>query len=317
MSRKSEILYEAMANIDDDLIASASVTSDVKKRKSFPIKWISVAACLVLMAGVGVAAWKSGILNPADVVSKPDDGPKVSDSVTEPPESTVNTEENVDPADENTTDVSDTEVPEDVGGSGFIIENYSYYPAVFMGVDLGWTDSEGCFIYDRAEEVDEIIYELDSLRKEYPYGYGRALFLYGNMIWHLVQRLDLTREDVEIYSELSHCNFSDEQIDALFIEDEVEARKALRREDVFFSELTGELYTVYEIRNMDQQEFDAIGISDEEIERVCEYLDEYLPENIRHYEGSYQIYANEIRRLAGLPEEDNQIDIYGRDSVTQ
>ena len=316
MSKNSEILYEAMANIDDDLIASASA-SGVKKRNVFPIKWISVAACLVLTAGIGVAAWRSGILNPADVLSEPDDTPKVSDSVTDVPESTANTEESVDPADENTTGVSDSEDPEGIGGDGFIIENYSYYPSGIMSIDMGDTDVEGCFIYDIAQEVDEIINELDNLRKTYPEGYERSLFLYGNTLWHLVQRLELTREDIEIYSELSHCNFTDEQIDTLLIEDEVEARKALRREDVFFSELTGELYTVYEVRNMDQQEFDAIGISYEEIERVCEYLDEYLPEDLRHYEGCYQIYANEIRRLAGLPEEDNQIVLTDRNTSAQ
>lgn len=57
MSRKSELIYEAMANIDEDLIASASVISNVKKRKNFPIKWISVAACFVLIITAALGIW--------------------------------------------------------------------------------------------------------------------------------------------------------------------------------------------------------------------------------------------------------------------
>lgn len=58
MSRKSELIYEAMANIDEDLIASASAVPDVKKRK-FPVKWISVAVCFVLIVSAAFAVWRT------------------------------------------------------------------------------------------------------------------------------------------------------------------------------------------------------------------------------------------------------------------
>lgn len=209
------------------------------------------------------------------------------------------------------------EVPA-VGGDGFIIENYSYYPSSIMGVDKGPTDVEGCFVYDRKEEMNDILYELDRLAKEYPEGYARAGFCYGNILWHIVQGLDLTREDVEIYNELfTGVKLSDEQIDALLIEDEIKARKALRCDDVFFSELTGELYTVYEVSLMDKETFASLGIAADEVERVCKILDVYIPENEVAYDGRFQEYAKNIRDMAVLSEEENSLDVVEQENVTE
>lgn len=306
MSKKSERLYEILQDMDDDMIV-ASAPVNKKVQKTSPLKWLSIAACFILVTGIGVGVWRSGIADPASAVSS-DDPPKVSDNITDPPESSVHTEENTDPADENTTDVNTPEAPDDtggetpngIGGGSSIIIDYAYYPWNIMNVDTGSTDVEGCFIHDRESERKKIIHDLYDLLKEYPGGYGRACFLYGNFMWHLAQGLNLTREDIEIYNELSGAQLTNEQIDALLIEDEIEARKALRCEDVFFSELTGELYTIHEIIDMDEKEFATLGISDEEVERVCDYLDEYIPENAEHYEGIYRKYANDIRRIAGI-----------------
>jgi len=220
---------------------------------------------------------------------------------------------------ENKIDPDSEIIEEDpaVGGDGFIIENYSYYPSSIMNIDMGDTDVEGCFIYDIAQEVDEIINELDNLRKTYPEGYERSLFLYGNTLWHLVQRLDLTREDIEIYNDLSKSGLSAEQIDALLIEDEIKARKALRSEDVFFSELTGELYTVYEVSLMDKETFASLGIAADEVERVCKILDVYIPENEVAYDGRFQEYAKNIRDMAVLSEEENSLDVVEQENVAE
>lgn len=102
---KAERLLNLLNDVDESLITNSAGQAE-RKNKSFPIKWISVAACFILMAGIGVGVWRSGILNPSDTVSKPDDTPKVSDSITEPIE-------NTDPVD--STNVTDTPIEPNVG----------------------------------------------------------------------------------------------------------------------------------------------------------------------------------------------------------
>lgn len=105
MSDKSELLYQAICNIDDEIIASAAAAKPLKKRRTNPIKWLSVAACFILVAGIGVGVWRSGITDPSSAVSN-DDPPKVSDNITEPPE-------NTDPVD--TPAITDTQPTPDSG----------------------------------------------------------------------------------------------------------------------------------------------------------------------------------------------------------
>lgn len=57
MSDKSELLYQAICNIDDEIIASAAAEKPAKKRRTNPIKWLSVAACFILAVGIGVGVW--------------------------------------------------------------------------------------------------------------------------------------------------------------------------------------------------------------------------------------------------------------------
>lgn len=92
MKEKSNRLLEAFSEIDEKLIEAAAPKNKEKIKKTSSLKWISIAACLILVTGIGIGMWRSGLTDPADVVSKPDDTPEVSDSVTDPPE-------NTDPAD--------------------------------------------------------------------------------------------------------------------------------------------------------------------------------------------------------------------------
>ncbi len=115
MSDKSELLYQAICNIDDEIIASAAAAKSVKKRRTNPIKWLSVAACFILVAGIGVGVWRSGITGPSSAVSN-DDPPKVSDNITEPPE---NTDPVDSPAVTDTQPKPDTDDSPIGGGSEF------------------------------------------------------------------------------------------------------------------------------------------------------------------------------------------------------
>lgn len=92
MNKKSNRLLEAFSEIDEKLIEMAAPNNKEKIKNPSPLKWISIAACFILMAGIGVGVWRSDVLTPSNIVSKPDDTPEVSDSVTDTPE-------NTDPAD--------------------------------------------------------------------------------------------------------------------------------------------------------------------------------------------------------------------------
>ncbi len=274
MSKKSERLYEILQDMDDDMIV-ASAPVNKKAQKPSPLKWLSIAACFILVAGIGVGVWRSGITDPSSAVSS-DDPPKVSDNTTDPPESSVHTEENTDPADENTTDITEPEVPEDTGGEtpngigggnhGLV---YRYFPWEISGVDAGYTDSPGCFVHDRKNELTEILNECDAMAKKCNTEFEKSY--YSNCMWYVTQGLDLTREDLEAYSELAleHNKLTDEQIDALLIKDEEEARKALRSPYTLYSEVDNNIYRVVDLEKLTEAEFKALEFSTVDVRRFA------------------------------------------------
>jgi len=299
MSKKSERLYEILQDMDDDMIA-VSAPVNKKAQKTSPLKWLSIAACFILVTGIGVGVWRSGITDPSSAVSS-DDPPKVSDNITDPPETSVHTEENTDPADENTTDVTDPEVPEDTGGEtpngiggGSYGPIYRFFPWEISGVDAGSTDSPGCFVHDRMEELTVILNECDAMAKKCNTEFEKSY--YSNCMWYVTQGLNLTREDLEIYSELAleHNKLTDEQIDALLIEDVEEARKALRSPYTLYSEVDNNIYRVVDLEKLTEAEFKALEFSTEDVQRFTAAVaesDEFI---------ASISFVNEICEMAGI-----------------
>ena len=172
MNKKSERLYEILQDMDDDMIV-LSAPVNKKIQKASPLKWLSIAACFILIAGIGVGVWRSGITDPSSAVSGPDDSPEVSDSIADPPENNDGTEDNTLPTDENTSDVNTPEVSKDTGGEtpngiggGSYGPKYRFFPWEISGVDAGYTDSPGCFVHDRMDELTEILNECDAVSKK-------------------------------------------------------------------------------------------------------------------------------------------------------
>ncbi|MBQ4054606.1 MAG: hypothetical protein IJD17_02750 [Clostridia bacterium] len=301
MSKKSERLYEILQDMDDDMIA-VSAPVNKKAQKTSPLKWLSIAACFILLTGIGVGVWRSGIVDPSSAVLN-NDPPKVSDNITDPPETSINTEENTDPADENTTDVTDPEVPEDTGGetpNGIgggdtnLLPINKFYPLEIEGIDLGYTDTPGCFVYDRSEELNKILDECDAMLKKCDTEFEKSY--YGNYMWHVTQGLDLTREDLEIYSKLAleHNKLTDEQIDALLIEDVEEARKALRSPYTLYSEVDNNIYRVVDLEKLTEAEFKALEFSTEDVQRFTAAIaesDDFI---------ASISFVNEICEMAGI-----------------
>lgn len=61
---KSNRLLRALGQIDDELIEEAAPAGEKSARKA-PWKWISIAACFVLVAAVGIGVWQGGFFKKA------------------------------------------------------------------------------------------------------------------------------------------------------------------------------------------------------------------------------------------------------------
>ncbi len=74
MKNKGERLYEILGQVDDDIVERTDPEKVVKTKKASSFKWLSIAACFVLVTVIGVVAWKTGF---------PESSPIVDDNTTE------------------------------------------------------------------------------------------------------------------------------------------------------------------------------------------------------------------------------------------
>ena len=74
MKNKSERLYEILGQVDDDIVERTDPEKVVKTKKATNFKWLSIAACFILVTVIGVVAWKAGL---------PESSPIVDDNTTE------------------------------------------------------------------------------------------------------------------------------------------------------------------------------------------------------------------------------------------
>ena len=115
-------------------------------------------------------------------------------------------------------------------------------------------------------------------------------------MWYVTQGLNLTREDLEIYSELAleHNKLTDEQIDALLIEDIEEARKALRSPYTLYSEVDNNIYRVVDLEKLTEAEFKALEFSTEDVQRFAAAIAESDEVTVS------LSFVNEICEMAGI-----------------
>ncbi len=262
----------------------------------------SVASCFCMAALVGIGVWYSNIGRQPDVI-EPDD--PVTNNITVVDN---NTDENTTHTDESSTNdepqvPEDTtgEVPEGIGGGTWGLQPLNrFFPWEVSGIDAGYTyNTPGCFVHDRFDEVNAILDKYDALsktidRRSLEYSY------YCCYMWHLTQEMNLTREDLELYSELAleHNKLTDEQIDALLIKDEEEARKALRSPYTLYSEVDNNIYRMYDLAKLTDEEFDALGFTSEEVRDVVELIDS--DKTLRIDYAGYHKMLDRICEMAGI-----------------
>ena len=95
--------------------------------------------------------------------------------------------------------------------------------------------------------------------------------------YHLVHDLNLTREDVEQYYKDIGVNLNNipaEIIDALFLEDENEAKKILKSPFAFYAD--GSVYNIYDLAEMGTGKTKQLNIDEEEMAVTLSNIDKYL-----------------------------------------
>ena len=81
---------------------------------------------------------------------------------------------------------------------------------------------ENTFTHERSEEIHAAI---DEYQKEYSYEKWSER---PPVLWYLIKKLELTKDDIIKYYEVHKWELTDEMLNNLFIEDENEAKTALK-----------------------------------------------------------------------------------------
>jgi len=166
--------------------------------------------------------------------------------------------------------------PYGVGGGGEEFDDF--YKYCFCSIGFFYVNSKGesvnfsgTFITERRDEVVERLDYYDQFFKD-PNSCDHK-----NYMWYMVKDLELSREDIELYNSMledgSPEKLSEEDIDALFIEDEYEARDAMRSETTLFD--GKDVYRIIDIEKMSKEEFLSHGFQDDDVARLISFFNEY------------------------------------------
>ncbi len=81
------------------------------------------------------------------------------------------------------------------------------------------------------------------------------------LLYNLIKRMNLTRDDIILYSEMNGNLLDSAEIDALFLADENAMREALRGKYTIMA--GGMPYTVYELSFLDEETASSLGLTKE------------------------------------------------------
>ena len=175
------------------------------------------------------------------------------------------------------------------GGASLLTPLGCYYPISITTIDKTNTNTKGCFVYDRKEEMNTIIYELYDMMEYDDHTYHK-------MLWYVVQGLELSREDIETYNDLvlEGYRLTEDQIDALLIEDESMASNALKSSYTLYSEADNNVYRISDLEKLTEAEFKALEFSTEDVQRFTAAIAESDEVTVS------LSFVNEICEMAGI-----------------
>ena len=226
-------------------------------------KLISIAIVSALLVMTVSGCCNSG--NPLDTDGKAD----VSENQTENVE---------DPIDSTGSETEDSAEPAEKTYDGDTYDFTQFYKYCFCSLCSGYINSQGEAINFEGTFVDTRMSEIqERLTYYYQFFKDTDSCAYKNFMWYVVRDLGLTREDIERYRSFFEGDhpkeFTEEDVDALFIEDEYLARDAMRCRWTLFD---GEnVYRIIDLEKMSKEEFLSHNFTEEDVGNLIEFFEEY------------------------------------------
>ena len=262
---KSDALRRAIGCIDDDLIAAADLTPETVCKKTFSIKWIPIAAAVLLVAAL-CAAILPGMLRKSDPVAAT---PGLNDSrntgdgdltttATDPPVSNPDAAESF--------DAMDAIIREELGkGGGWTFFDREYIDITY---DIAYLEH----VYDGEIELIEpgkVTEWINGVFLKKPVEEQNAL----PTMYQAIRDLGITKEKLTEVNDSrkalgDEMILSDKYINTLYLE-ESEMKKAFKSPLALYSD--GEIYTWESIKKIGVDNFDA-NVIEEYLDRVKTYL---------------------------------------------
>lgn len=253
MKNKSERLYEILGQVDDDIVERTDPEKVGKTKKPSNLKWLSIAACFVLVTVIGVVAWKAGLPESSPIV---DDNTVETDLKTSEHTDDQSNEKTTDPQDTTTSDTIETPFPEQAGSeSDDVTEN------IFANSGSGFctvhSESYHGFPYELMQYVGlEKAYDWIEKGEDDSKGYNDRGCPWKGNIYGFIHDLDIPKDVfVKWYNETDRYYFRDYDIDLLYdgsaeendayYRDFRERRDTVMAKRSTFEQIKGYIFTVW------------------------------------------------------------------------
>ncbi len=320
MKNKSERLYEILGQVDDDIVERTDPEKIVKTKKASSFKWLSIAACFILVTVIGVVAWKAGLNDHSSEFLNDDDinaeyNANTSESESEPTKNTdTNTvipEDTSDSA-ENTADTTENTYSANGGTGDCTVHSVAYHG----------------FPYELTESVGEEKFDnwLENCKKKSE-DYNDNGCIYSSNIYDFVHELNIPKETfVDFYNRSGYYYIRDYDIDLLYDgtaeENDAYYRDYLERENTImakrgaFDQVKGYIITtrfteLQQALGEKMSSFGNVSLAEavyvlnmprEELEAIIAKSKELVP-NVLRYDYDLDLIYNQREYVEGLIKE--------------
>ena len=305
-----------------------------KARMKAAFRVSAVLSCFIIAVVIGIGVKNSIILDPSSAVEPPSEStPFVTDTHNSAPPVTDG-----DTTTDDTTALPDSDTAEtDYPYTEYVEPKYEFpepKPEPYNGPAIGGgtpdplrnkyyyyaTDEDTAALYkaftpERAAEISDAFSECFRLTEENKnLGYGLLWMYHGcteylNAFWNVIRMTNMTREEVELYnSYITDTEIYDDlggkltekQIDALFYEDEFEARRALKSPYTLISQKDGEIYVLRQLAVFDAEEFAELEFFEEDVITMLDAIEKRISEGKLRRNGYEDQLCDYIRDISDI-----------------
>lgn len=311
-----------------------------KARMKAAFRVSAVLSCFMIAFLVGIGVKNTVIRDPSSAIDQPNDSTPIVTDTNKPDQPVTDS----DITTNDTTDLPEDDTTEsDYPYSEYVEPKYEFPepmpepyngPAIGGGVpnllnnryyNYATNDDYDALIKafppERAAEIWQAFSEcFNYVEKNKNIGYGLTPWLhhgcteYLNSFWKVVKMTNMTREEVELYnSYITESEVYDDlggkltekQIDALFYEDEFEARRALKSPYALISQKDGEIYVLRQLAVFDAEEFAELEFFEEDVINMLDAIEKRISEGKLQRNGYEDQLCDYIRDIAGIHAKNN------------